>query len=200
VAVTNSSTALSQSKDALTKAGNAEDSLGKAESKAEGAKTASSNALTLARGARTEANSLENDIVTANKQVLSLQEQADEIHDDIAWRHVSPKEAEAIRNSVPASLRGLKVEVRHLLSDPEAGKYASEIDISKYPNPRRATHNAEGVRPVRKNHDVLSPSAFTKLKTLNDVLEQLFGDLGDPPYYAPYGEKPNYRAPAGHRT
>jgi len=127
MAVTNSSTALSQSKDALTKAGKAEDSLGKAESEAKGAQAVSSNALTLARDARTEANSFEKDIVTAKKQALALQEQADEIRDDIAWRHVSPKEAEAIRKSVPASLRGLKVEVRHLLSDPEAGKYASEI-------------------------------------------------------------------------
>lgn len=54
-------------------------------------------------------------------------------------------------------------------------------DISKYPNPKRATHNAEGVRPVRKNHHVLPPSAFTKLKALDDVVKQLFGSLGDSP-------------------
>ena len=39
-------------------------------------------------------------------------------------------------------------------------------DISAYPNPKRTTHNALGVRPVRKNHHVIPPKAFTKLKTL----------------------------------
>lgn len=50
-------------------------------------------------------------------------------------------------------------------------------DISEYPNPRRATHNAEGVRPTRKNHHELPPSAFEKLKTLDDVVVRLFGEL-----------------------
>jgi hypothetical protein len=50
-------------------------------------------------------------------------------------------------------------------------------DISGYPNPRRPTHNAKGVRPVRKNHHVLPPSAFIKLKTVDDVAAQLFGEL-----------------------
>jgi hypothetical protein len=49
--------------------------------------------------------------------------------------------------------------------------------ISSYPNPKRATHNAEGVRPVRKNHHVLPPAAFTKLKTLDDVVLCLFGEI-----------------------
>ena len=49
-------------------------------------------------------------------------------------------------------------------------------DISAYPNPKRATHNSEGVRPVRKNHHVLPPAAFTKLKSLDDVVAKLFGD------------------------
>jgi hypothetical protein len=61
-----------------------------------------------------------------DKQLETTQVQADEIRDEIAWRHVSPKESETIRNSIPAS-HGFKVEVRHLLSDPEAAKYASEI-------------------------------------------------------------------------
>jgi hypothetical protein len=30
-------------------------------------------------------------------------------------------------------------------------------DISAYPIPNRTTHNAEGVRPVRKNHHILPP-------------------------------------------
>ena len=50
-------------------------------------------------------------------------------------------------------------------------------DISSYPNARRATHNAEGVRPVRANHHVLPPAAFTKLKTLDEVVVRLFGEI-----------------------
>lgn len=50
-------------------------------------------------------------------------------------------------------------------------------EISQYPNPRRATHNAEGVRPVRKNHHVLPPSAFAKLKTLDEIVVRLFGEI-----------------------
>lgn len=50
-------------------------------------------------------------------------------------------------------------------------------DISTYPNPKRATHNAEGVRPLRKNHHVLPPAAFTKLKTLDEVVACLFGKV-----------------------
>jgi hypothetical protein len=50
-------------------------------------------------------------------------------------------------------------------------------EISGYPNPRRATHNAGGVRPVRKNHHELPPAAFTRLKTLDEVVARLFGDL-----------------------
>lgn len=50
-------------------------------------------------------------------------------------------------------------------------------DISSYRNPKRATHNAEGVRPVRKNHHELPPAAFTKLNTLDEVIERLFGEI-----------------------
>lgn len=50
-------------------------------------------------------------------------------------------------------------------------------DISGYPNPRRSTHNAEGVRPLRKNHHVLPPAAFAKLKTLDEVVVRLFGNI-----------------------
>ena len=48
-------------------------------------------------------------------------------------------------------------------------------DISQYSNPKRATHNAQGVRPMRKNHRLLPSSAFTKLRTLDEVVERLFG-------------------------
>jgi hypothetical protein len=50
-------------------------------------------------------------------------------------------------------------------------------DISGRPNPKRATHNAEGVRPIRKNHHVLPPSAFTTLNTVDEVVVRLFGEL-----------------------
>jgi hypothetical protein len=50
-------------------------------------------------------------------------------------------------------------------------------DISQYPNPKRATHNAEGVPPVRKNHHELPTAAFTKLKTLDEVVTRLFEEL-----------------------
>jgi hypothetical protein len=49
-------------------------------------------------------------------------------------------------------------------------------DISQYPNPKRATHNAEGVRPIRKNHHELPPTAFTRMKTVDEVVVRLFGD------------------------
>lgn len=48
-------------------------------------------------------------------------------------------------------------------------------DISQYPNAKRTTHNAQGVRPMRKNHRLLPSSAFTKLNTLDEVVERLFG-------------------------
>lgn len=88
-----------KSGNAVTRAGNAEKSLGRTEREARSAEAVSSNALILAKEAQ-EAN---------------------------AWRHVSSKDAKAIRDALPASLRGYKIEVRHLLSDPEASKFASEI-------------------------------------------------------------------------
>lgn len=48
-------------------------------------------------------------------------------------------------------------------------------DISKYPNPKRTTHNAQRVRPFRKNHHEVPRAAFTKLETLDEVVERLFG-------------------------
>ena len=49
-------------------------------------------------------------------------------------------------------------------------------DISAYPNPKRPTHNALGVRPVRKNHRVIPPAAFKKLKTIDEIIMCLFGE------------------------
>jgi hypothetical protein len=49
--------------------------------------------------------------------------------------------------------------------------------ISHYPMPRRATHNAEGERPVRQNHRQVPISAFRRMSGLDEVLEALFGDL-----------------------
>jgi hypothetical protein len=53
-------------------------------------------------------------------------------------------------------------------------------DISKYPNTKRTTHNAEGARPVRKNHHDLPRSAFAELKTVDDVIVKLFGEIPKP--------------------
>jgi hypothetical protein len=43
-------------------------------------------------------------------------------------------------------------------------------DISLNPNPKRTTHNSQGVKPSRRNHHSLPRSAFTQLKTLNEVV------------------------------
>jgi len=50
-------------------------------------------------------------------------------------------------------------------------------DIFAFPNPRRPTHNAEGVRPLRRNHHVLPSTAFEELQTLDEVEIKLFGDI-----------------------
>jgi len=50
-------------------------------------------------------------------------------------------------------------------------------EISSYSNTKRTTHNAKGVRPARKNHHDLPPSAFTKLATLDEVVLYLFGEI-----------------------
>jgi hypothetical protein len=84
-------------------------------------------ALKQTADARRQANAIKQALVELDNQLRTTQAQADEIRDEIAWRHVSPEESDTIRKSIPASLRGIKVEVRHLLSDPEAAKYASEI-------------------------------------------------------------------------
>jgi hypothetical protein len=49
--------------------------------------------------------------------------------------------------------------------------------IDHLPNPLRATHNKEGVRPPRQNHRSVPGAKFQRLDTLGDVLTALFGDL-----------------------
>jgi hypothetical protein len=51
--------------------------------------------------------------------------------------------------------------------------------IDGYSNPRRPTHNKEGVRPLRKNHREVPCKDFRKLSKLAEVLEALFGPLPD---------------------
>lgn len=53
-------------------------------------------------------------------------------------------------------------------------------DISRYPNAKRTTPNAQGARPPRKNHHLLPPGAFKTLKTLDEVVTQLFGPMPTP--------------------
>jgi hypothetical protein len=87
-----------------------------------------------AQEAKAAAISTNEELAKSKKQVAeldndikALRAQADEIRDEIAWRHVSSENAKKMRDATPASLRTLKVAVHHLLSDPEAGKYAGEI-------------------------------------------------------------------------
>lgn len=49
--------------------------------------------------------------------------------------------------------------------------------IAGYPNPLRATHNKDGVRPLRQNHRAVPGAEFRRLETLRGVLDQLFGEL-----------------------
>ena len=43
--------------------------------------------------------------------------------------------------------------------------------------PKRATHNKSGVRPERPNHRLVPSNRFTRVDTLDEVLDKLFGDL-----------------------
>jgi len=105
--------ARADAKDALAKAQMAQRELAHAEADSSKAAAAASDALTIAG--------------KATEEVRATKEQADEIRDEIAWRHLSSGDSKKVRDAIPASLRGYKIEVRHLLSDPEAGQYASEI-------------------------------------------------------------------------
>ncbi len=50
-------------------------------------------------------------------------------------------------------------------------------EIAGYPNPLRATHTKDGVRPPRQNHRAVPGAKFSRLATLRDVLDRLFGGL-----------------------
>jgi hypothetical protein len=52
-------------------------------------------------------------------------------------------------------------------------------DIAGFPNPRRATHNKAGVRPLRQNHREVAASQFTVVSSFPGILEKLFGSLPD---------------------
>jgi hypothetical protein len=43
--------------------------------------------------------------------------------------------------------------------------------------PKRATHNKAGIRPERPNHRLVPPNRFTRLETLDEVLNKLFGEF-----------------------
>ena len=56
--------------------------------------------------------------------------------------------------------------------------------IAHYPNPRRTTHNKDGVRPPRQNHRVIPGSAFRAISDLDELLELLFGNLPEEKHLA----------------
>lgn len=49
--------------------------------------------------------------------------------------------------------------------------------LESYPKSRRATHNKDGIRPVRKNHYDVPGAAFLPRHTLREILTDLFGSL-----------------------
>lgn len=102
-----------KAQSALGKSEKADNRAEDAETKADKATTKSGNAVAAVEVAE-----------SASSNALALAKEAQKA---IAWRHLSSSDAKKIRDAIPASLRGLKIEVRHLLSDPEAGAYASEI-------------------------------------------------------------------------
>jgi hypothetical protein len=105
--------ARADAKDALAKAQMAQAELAHAEADSAKAAATASDAFRMAR--------------TVAEEVKATKKQADEIRDEIAWRHISPEDVKKIRDALPASLNGYKIEVRHLLSDPEAAGYAADI-------------------------------------------------------------------------
>jgi hypothetical protein len=52
-------------------------------------------------------------------------------------------------------------------------------DMSKFSIPLRATHNKLGVRPPRTNHRLIPKAAFRRLGSLDAVLVELFGSIGN---------------------
>ena len=52
-------------------------------------------------------------------------------------------------------------------------------DVSGFSIPLRATHNKLGVRPPRPNHRLIPKAAFKRLDSLDAVLGDLFGSIGN---------------------
>lgn len=50
-------------------------------------------------------------------------------------------------------------------------------DISAYPNPLHPRHNKAGQRPPRRNHHEVPLSAFQQLRTIDELVVRLFGEL-----------------------
>ena len=50
--------------------------------------------------------------------------------------------------------------------------------IAGYPNTLRPTRNKDGLRPVRSNHHNVPGSAFQERGMLEEILQDLLGDLG----------------------
>jgi hypothetical protein len=54
-------------------------------------------------------------------------------------------------------------------------------DVRGFSIPLRATHNKLGVRPPRPNHRLLPKNSFKRLDSLDAVLVELFGSIGNVP-------------------
>jgi hypothetical protein len=52
-------------------------------------------------------------------------------------------------------------------------------ELGSYATPLRATHNKEGVRPPRPNHRLIPKGHFKRLDSLDAVLVELFGRIGN---------------------
>jgi hypothetical protein len=50
-------------------------------------------------------------------------------------------------------------------------------DMTGFRNPRRATHNKAGERPLRQNHREVAAAKFQVVSSLKGVIEMLFGPL-----------------------
>ncbi len=49
--------------------------------------------------------------------------------------------------------------------------------IEAYSAPKRATHNKDGERPLRKNHRLIPGDQFHRFDKIEDVLKALFGNM-----------------------
>jgi hypothetical protein len=51
--------------------------------------------------------------------------------------------------------------------------------IEGFEIPKRATHNKDGERPLRKHHRLIPANKFLRLESISDVLDKLFETLPD---------------------